>query len=96
MIDLERICREAGLVCAENASLGSCVPDDITWLEHMRQQCRAWDRPLIARLCNAVLEEAATRCKDIDAYCGGHGEPSMPGSSDYMQAIRALRVPEKE
>jgi hypothetical protein len=40
----------------------------------------------------AALEAAAERVKDLDAYCGGHGMPSVPGSDAYVKAIRAMKV----
>jgi hypothetical protein len=77
------------------------LPPPSTWegCELHEDYCASedsWDRDAMrsyGEACaRAALEAAAERVKDIGAYCGGHGEPSMPGSSAYVKAILGLKV----
>jgi hypothetical protein len=61
---------------------------DATFIRAMHDAMRSYGEAC----ARAALEAAAERVKDIGAYCGGHGEPSMPGSSAYVKAILGLKV----
>jgi hypothetical protein len=95
MIDLERICREAGgtltLLTTGHGQSGEA------WVFHVTDY---YEKPThsLARLCNAVLEEAV---KAVEAEKNPDprydvNRASNQGIDDAAAAIRALRVPEND
>jgi hypothetical protein len=61
---------------------------DATFIRAMHDAMRSYGEAC----ARAALEAAAERVKDLDAYCGGHGMPNVPGSSAYVKAILDMKV----
>lgn len=49
-------------------------------------------KDLLIQALNEEIEACAEAIKDLDAWTGGHGEPSKPGSSVYMETIRKRKI----
>lgn len=47
---------------------------------------------MLIRALNEETEACAESVKNLDAWTGGHGEPSKPGSSAYMETIRKRKI----
>jgi hypothetical protein len=93
MIDIERICREAGGTLTRLAT-GHGQSGE-AWVFHVTDY---YEQPThsLARLCNAVLEEAAKVC-DTAAEAPWDETSDRPSvnAGDCATFIRALRVSEK-
>ena len=94
MIDIERICREAGGTLTRLATGHGRSGE--AWVFHVTDY---YEQPThsLARLCNAVLEEAAKAAeaeKNPDPRYDVN-RASNQGIDDAMKAIRALRLPEQ-